>query len=281
VKEAKPDDFFIKPVPLGDFLTAVKQTLDKVEKNPVPGTKSAADWKEAHDPRVDELLAGMRRELRAEAVALLDGQGKTLSAAGKLPINLLSSLPASLAGLMEINSGLDQALGAPLESRLLFFKGKFKNLYAAQGGKGQALILVETTSSTAPFSEPAAQMIFRALEEISAFEIQGKTETPKASPEKDKTPLPVAPEPGSQKPAESSRAVEPKTLIETEVAPEELKKVEEHFEQVSKKRLAPQQVEEFWEAAMDDDEARRARRPNDINYDEARRLGLAPEEEPD
>jgi hypothetical protein len=161
----------------------------------------------------------------------------------------------------------------------MLFKGKSKNLYLAYAGAGRALLLIINPESTNTFSDPTIELIFHALEEIRAVENLDQLVSSIANPASAPVSQPVSPAADTQTLPASTKPSETVMPIESEVAPEVLKQVEEHFELVTQNRLAPKQVEDFWNAAMEDDEARNAMRPNDINYDEARRLGLAPDED--
>ena len=95
VAEAGAAAFFIKPIPMADFLDAVERHLGLVETllPPEPIAKEESET----TPELPDLLAGLRQELAAFAVLLLDDSGRVLARAGDLPetvneIALISSL---------------------------------------------------------------------------------------------------------------------------------------------------------------------------------------------
>ncbi len=280
VKEAKPDDFFIKPVPLGDFLAAVSQTLMQVKNKQAQQTLAGSNQGKQADQSLNEILSRLQKKLGAEAVALVKDQGITLTTGKKLPGGIIKSLPAEMTRLLAA-SDLAQTLGSTPEHSLLYLQGKAKQLIAASNGATQVLIITLNPGSAINFADPALQVIFQALEEIQASDRALKSQPSISKDAQESTARMAAVQPASPQPDVTPLPAKPAPPAESEIAPEELKKAETIFEQISQQRPAPEQVQEFWEAAMEEEEARRLKRPNDINYDEARRLGLTPEEDAD
>ncbi len=85
VAEAGADAFFIKPVPMADFLDAVERHLGLVETILPPEPIAPIVSDEALQLNLPDLLAHLRQDLDAIAVFLLGDTGRILARAGDLP----------------------------------------------------------------------------------------------------------------------------------------------------------------------------------------------------
>jgi CheY-like chemotaxis protein len=89
---------FDKPVPLADFLDAVERSLD-LERTILPPESPGDVLSAARQARLSDLLANFRQDMQARAVLLLNDRGLVLARAGDLydtsmEVSLLSALSA-------------------------------------------------------------------------------------------------------------------------------------------------------------------------------------------
>lgn len=86
VLAAGADGCFLKPIPVADFFTAVNRLLGPQEPPPLPD-ELIPRWEEAAPPvtTLSEILAKRRHDLDARAVLLIDGSGQVVARAGELP----------------------------------------------------------------------------------------------------------------------------------------------------------------------------------------------------
>jgi DNA-binding response OmpR family regulator len=93
------DAFFTKPIPMADFLDAVERTLG-LTRTILPAEQPHQQPQSGAHKSMAELLAGLRKDLHAQAVLLLNDRGHIKAQAGELPDpNLEVSLIAALMAI--------------------------------------------------------------------------------------------------------------------------------------------------------------------------------------
>lgn len=93
------DAFFTKPIPMADFLDAVERTLG-LTRTILPAEQTHQPPPSGAQKSMAELLAGLRKDLRAKAVLLLNDRGHIKAQAGDLPdANIEVSLIAALMAI--------------------------------------------------------------------------------------------------------------------------------------------------------------------------------------
>lgn len=117
---AGADAFFTKPIPMADFLDAVERTLGLVRTilpAEQPHQKPTTEQK-----GLAEVLVGLRRELSAQAVILLNDRGHIKAQAGELPDpNIEVSLTASLMAIYGAGQKVSSLLRHEMASSLHVF----------------------------------------------------------------------------------------------------------------------------------------------------------------
>ena len=248
VAEAGADAFFIKPIPMADFLDAVERHLDLVETILPPETISA-DEPEIHRGLPD-LLAGLRQGLEATAVLLLNDTGRILARAGDLPDRDIEvSLISYLLSIHAAGQKISPLIGQKIASNWTFFdEGKY-DLVFAPVGLAHAMLVIgkglaggDQVSKTVDIFSAARKEIEQVIGEISP-------ETA-ATQEQLATPL---------------EGIEQAT-----------KELEPLFKD-AKKKIKTAELNEFWDKAVDAHIA--PTKPDMLSYEQARQLGLTPEDE--
>jgi DNA-binding response OmpR family regulator len=252
VSDSGADAFFIKPVPMADFLDAVERHLGLVETLLPPEPIAAAN--DVIRVTMPDLLTNLRQDLNAKAVMLITDSGHVLARAGDLPDgNAEVSLLSSILSIHSAGQKVARMLGQKELSSWSVFNGGDFDLVFSPVGEGHAVLLigeglaaekqvVKTVSVTASARAAIEKALIENIEPLVAL---------KAKPE-------------------------PKTLP-LEAAEVSAKEMEPLFKDAGKK-LKPAEVDEFWTKAAKKHKA--PTKPDMLSYEQAKQLGLAPEEKP-
>jgi CheY-like chemotaxis protein len=248
VAEAGANAFFLKPVPMADFLDAVERQLNLVDTI-LPPEPIAAQEPEVRSSLPD-LLSGLRQALAAASVLILNDTGRILARAGGLPdTDDEIALISSLLSIHSAGQKVSRLIGQKTPSNWhVFDGGKYDLVFAPVGlmhamlviGKGIAgedrvLGTVETFSA-----------VRRKIEDLLI-------EVPEAPP---------VPQELKTAPLETAEQGE--------------KELGPLFKDV-KKKLKNTEVDDFWEKAAG--EHKTPAKPDMLSYEQAKQLGLAPEDE--
>lgn len=144
IKEAAPDAFFKKPIPMSDFLVAVEDCLGLVGS-----VRRASDAVEVANPPgqnrpgVGDLLVQLRHSLQARAVLLMDASGAVVAEAGQIrgadnQFPLLTALRSLYASAQNAAVLIDQDGG----DHVTLFSGSNLDAVFIPVGYGHALLLV-------------------------------------------------------------------------------------------------------------------------------------------
>ncbi len=247
VAEAGADAFFIKPVPMADFLDAVERHLGLVETL-LPPEPIARDEKEIQRS-IPDLLSGLRQDLSAMAVLLLNDRGRILARAGDLPDrDNEGALISSLVSIYSAGQMASHLLGQKTDSSWSLFEGGRVDLVFAPVGLTHAMLVIgegvagmeHAQHSMNAFSD-ARQNIERGLRDINPG-ISAVEEPPT-------TRLPVV--------EETTKEMDPLFT-------------DEH------QKLKPGEVDDYWDEAASTQKA--PSNPDMLSYEEAKHLGLTPQD---
>jgi len=249
VSEAGADAFFIKPVPIADFLDSVERHLGLVGTiNPpepiVPGEDAEIQYP------LPDLIVHLRQELDAIIVLLLNDKGLIQAQASDLPDgNEKVSLLSSLLSIYSAGQNVAHLLGQKVASNWYIFDGVPYDLVFAPVGMDHSMLVIgkdladeEQILKTMDKFSVACKKIEMTLGEIPA--------DPPAIHKSPSSPLEEV-DPGT-------REMGP-LLTET------------------RKKLKPVDVNDFWDKAADKHKA--PTEPDMLSYDQAKQLGLGPEDE--
>ncbi|MEZ0397146.1 MAG: response regulator [Anaerolineales bacterium] len=254
VANAGADAFFIKPVQIADFLDAVERALGLVETilppEPIAPPDEAADEERKTLP---DLLTGLRQNLEAKAVLLYDDGGRILARAGELPDSSAEvTLTVSLMSIFSAGQKIASLLGAAAAAAWHIFPGeRYDVLFSPVGTLHALLVVGEGLAETARLQEAmqlladSRSALLEALEAIGAAVALVEPAAPTA-----------------RKAAEEART-------------EPLEDLEPLLK--AKKKLKPQELDAFWEEAVDKTKA--PTKPDMLSYEQAKQLGLTPDVE--
>jgi CheY-like chemotaxis protein len=247
VAEAGADAFFLKPIPMADFLDAVERHLALVETILPPEPVAAIEPEVLHGMPVQ--LADLRHELAASAVFLLNDTGRILARAGDFPQESdESSLVSSLLSIQIAEQKLSRLLGSkPDPDRYIYHGASYDLIYIPVSTThamlviGKGLVGEDHRLKKVGIFTRARRNIERVIGAIPA----GVSKSPEA-------------------PATTQVSGEP-----------EANEMEPLLKDAHQK-LKPAEVDEFWDKAA---EAQKTPASSDmLSYDQARKLGLAPED---
>jgi hypothetical protein len=252
VAEAGADAFFIKPVPMADFLDAVERHLGLVETILPPEPIAAEEPAEQAPRSLPDQLATLRQDLEATVVLLLNDSGRILARAGDLPeVDAEVSLLSSLLSIYSAGQKVARLLGQNTFSNWSVFDGGDYDLIFAPVGDGNAVLAIgKKMADEARVMKSVS--ILTAGRTLILDAMQGKS-TPVATRQAAR----ATPAPAVEAPDTGVKDLEP--LLKE-----------------AKKKMKPAEVEDFWNKAASEHKA--PAKPDMLSYEQARQLGLAPDD---
>lgn len=250
INDSKADAYFAKPVPIADFLDAVERTLG-LTRTILRGGSSETLAEEQKRNSVADILIELRKNLKADAVLLLNGLGHVEAEAGALPdpnnrVSLLSALMGMFSAAQKAASLLERNV-TPLH---LFSGEKMEAIFLPIGTTyglflvGNGLADHKNLSVTMDRLSRAHTEILQALQKIG---VEGVVVS---GTEAD---VPASEEPGTQPESLSGEFMD-------------------IFNQVGKKT---DDAKSFWDSAVE--KGTTFAEPDKLTYDQAARLGLTPD----
>lgn len=271
VAEAGADAYFFKPIEMPGFLDTVQMLLGLRESAPTLKTKlqQAMDEAPPHpDPvRTGELgqflekrLADLRQETDAICVALLDEQGRLLGQAGDFTNECSTEqLILALASICKAAAKVTSLLGTGVPQDFINFLGPSSLYFLTHVGYSVGLLLVTPSATWDP----------ERLWKIQRTMRKAVLDLRHARPDWAAPPV-ATPEFAS---APSGQSSNPGPVIE--MPPLDLEAI---FGKVQPGALKTEEVDAFWESALDHP-AHKAGGTDEISFEQARQMGLAPKED--
>ncbi len=285
VTQAGADAFFFKPVEMSDFLDAVQDCLNIAAPAPITRPKGVpkTEGKETLAPAEKEVspiqgltdrLSSLRRELQAVSVVLMDEHSQVIARAGEIPeaidqIQLKASLITASKATVEISSHLS----ADIPRGVMYFPGRLYDLLITPVGPSAMLML---TLHPATWNDENVARLFR-LARSAGQDLQiillltGSERQPVPEIKASATEIPLS---ANTKPI-AKPAAEP--IAATPKDEDSLPELEAIFAQALNAQYNLEEIDAFWDAAAGV-EAGGANQGDGISYDQARQLGIAPEE---
>lgn len=239
---------FDKPISLTDFLDVVERSLG-LERIILPDESDD----DGRHQTLSNLLANLRQDVNAQAVLLLSDRGRVLARAGDLKD---SSMEASLlSALMAIYS-------AGLKVSHLMHQENLHNYHVFAGGVHDLLLIPVNAAYALLVAGNGLATTENVLETVSAM-LAVRNEVEKALKAIGAAPiLPEEAEEGKatyQEPATQGSSDEMARLLS------------------ARKKMSTGELEAYWEAAVEK-HSNAPTNPDVISYEQARQLGLAPDE---
>lgn len=278
ISEAGADAFFFKPIDINKFLDAVKRCLwsspatmslppvkreqaiispaTTVAENKAPDAAVVTEvTTEPAQPSLLDRLAELKHQLKAVAALLVNDAGQVLEEAGSaVDISTGSVLLSSLMQTFHASLLVSQAMAKGNNECLQYFAAPRQCIYVAPVGMNHALFVV----TAGYFGPDKLGMIYHSIH-LAVHDLQTI----------------LANDMGRMKEAEILPAELP---AEITVDQETLAGVEDMFSKVSKPGDG-QEVDGFWETLGEKGAAESPNEKNVLTYDQARDLGLAPDDD--
>jgi len=290
------DGFFRKPLDMGGFLEATRRCLDISANTPLTPLNSIPDAYvgsvqqkptgslstqpldamvgEAPRVTLSEIVVGLRQRVGAAAIFILDERGRIMAQAGDVPdLPLETEWAGPLMAVLSAGSKVARLVGNESLQHVMAFPGKDYHLVLAPAGEYALLVLVHPGRSALRMAvavEEAleAQQALREvlpgsepkLAELQEGGIPAEQALPATGPLPAIEPAVVVEEPESKLGAQS--LVDFEALISH-----------------SENELKNQDADAFWETLSTQGQPGPAANADALSYDQARKLGLAPDEE--
>lgn len=244
---------FDKPIPLADFLDVVERNLGLVRTifPPESDVKS-----EARRSRVSDLLANFRQDIKAQAVFLLNDRGMVMARAGDLrdssmEVSLLSALSAIFGAGLKIakfnrQESLEQyfVFGGGDHDLLMTPIDPTYSLLLAGNGLVNREVILDTMDAILALRKE----VERALRSMG---VTAELKEPASAPKKKSKTGGLSASPPSP---------EMEALLKS-----------------AKKKVKQNEMDDFWIKAAEK-HAGKSTNPEVISYEEARKMGLTPDE---
>lgn len=259
VADANADAFFLKPIETADFLDAVERALGIVEVS----TRIDYEAELAGDvpsESISERLTALRQELDAISAVLLDDRGRPVARAGDLPDasaenNLFPALMAAFSAADRIAHFLER--NPP--NNLAYYSGVKYDLFLTHVGDAYALLVVLNPLVLQADISILLGKVYKGLADLQKILTHMGVAMVADAPE-----LPYQVEPEDE-------------LIEIEVGAEP--ELEALLSDESGGALGETDLNAFWDKLADDEANRGITSADALTYEQARQLGLAPEED--
>jgi CheY-like chemotaxis protein len=252
--------FFYKPVDIAEFQAKVAGCLGEGRVEPAEVDRQQVEPPVEqispliNVPRLAEYLARLRQELNASCVWMIDSQGELLLQAGELPGQWHSpEWRASVIAARAACAIVMRSAKAGGSSGYLYFGGEEVDLHLVSLDRSLALLATTPQGQDRSPSSWMEQLLQARREVVAALEGASPT-----SPVK-------SPEVGI---AEQEERIDTGELVALDKA----------FQQVMVEPVDTQQADEFWDALAQGSGEGSTPANNSLNYEQARKLGLAPEE---
>ena len=282
ISEAAVEAFFFKPIEIAAFLDAVKSSLwsgseasalassekDRMAAtsptnavmNRIPEINVVAEAASLIPlPTLTERLSDLKQQVRAVAALLVNDAGQVLEEAGSaVEITTGSALLNALMHAYSTSLQVSQALGKGTSESLQYFATQRQCFYVTPVGPKHALFVV----TSGYFDPDKLGMINRCLQ-LAVQDLQAilaRETADKATGQEGSGKVPI------ELPAEIT------------VDQETLAGVENMFS-IASKTGDEAQADGFWEALEENDALEGTHDKNILSYDQARDMGLAPDED--
>jgi CheY-like chemotaxis protein len=213
-----------KPIEMTDFIDAVQRCLEAGETAPRRGGQQ-----DRSAGSLAQHLEHQCQAIAAAAVVLLDSGGEILGQAGdSAKAQMIMPLIPVLLEALGASARVSQALESATPDDLLCLSGAKIDLFAAHVGQPYALLVLFDAAAMGNTRARAARLVSTAVRELAVVLPQPGVARQPQKEEADELPIPRA--------------------GEVKKGSGELKSA---LEQASGVRLEPQDVEAFWEAAVE------------------------------
>lgn len=252
VAKAGANAFFYKPVNMADFLDAVERILGMVQTSlPVPV------FEDELTPQTQRgcgtILSELREKFQAQSTLLFDSQGQILARSGEiLDRDIETALLPALIAAFNASTDASQILGQIPVADLHWIPGKKAELYWTHISQTTGLLIVTPSLRDEKKRLDILRLIPDYARELGIF-----------SDENDETLRECA----------ETFHVESESIPEIE---EDTSELTELFDQVFASDNATNDVDQYWETAVDQEGQEISPNDGSLSYEQAKEMGLTP-----
>ncbi len=297
VRQLKVDGFFRKPLDMGRFLEATRRCLDiasgtpltplgglpeayvedarKKVTGPLPGPTSAPDSVETPHVTLSQIVVGLRQRVGAAAIFILDERGRIVAQAGDVPdIPLETEWAGPVMAVLSAGSKVARLVGNEISQHAMAFPGKDYHLVLAPAGDYALMVLVHPGRSALRMAVAVEEALDaqQSLREVLPGIPPMLTGVPEAAVPSEQVPASIEPQPVEA--LEDDLVVEPQSTLDRQ----SLVDFETLLSQ-SEEELKDKDVDEFWDKLSLKGQPGPTENPDALSYDQARKLGLTPNED--
>jgi len=267
---AGADAFFPKPVEMRDFLDTSSRLLGLVTQTPTMSIRQVVDLR---TDLFGEVLIGLRQDLAAFAVLLVDERGKILASAGDPTDDTLNDkvIPYLLSAANSIQR-INAALQTDTPENVISIKGSQYDLVVSPVPGYLLMVFLKhakTNVRLAVAFDAITNALFELQQKISEIDQDYPLTThPEVEQAISKTGPLTLPEP-----------IQVIDNRETEDAEVTSKDFDNLFSTVVKKKVKNEDADSFWDKATEKPSFSDSKEPGLLSFDEANQLGLTPRED--
>jgi CheY-like chemotaxis protein len=256
--EADADGLLFKPIEMDNFLGVVADSLGLGEIT--PPKPDEAHVEEPDGLSVDDLsirLLQLRADLGVKSVVLLDDRGRVIAHAGDSLNDLLEpTLVPSLMAALSTGAEVSRAIGVSSPEDLFFFAGSHYDVYLSHVGRSFAILII----SEADIESITPTAVLRHVRPLVNHLILLLAELDESS-------------------SDAVQEVDPKDSGAEDGEQEAVKDLDDVFSEAEKKEFSTGELSDFWDAAVEQHDVKPASDPGALSYEQARKMGLAPDDE--
>lgn len=248
--------FFYKPIEIADFIAAIRTIFSLPSAAPTPVENG-----ETRPPSLGDVLARLRQRAQAQAVFLIDDLGHAAAQAGEYrEFEPNAAFVPVLVTAANASRKLSHLLGSAQPESLIYIRGKQVDFLSAPVGKDLLLLLV--------LPQPAAGV----APSLTYAELRPELERLRVMLSDMGVAEQALHPPGVELPAASVEPIAMEISHDLEL---------EAIVQASQPRMVKtDDLNEFWEQVVVAEDIPPSTNPEVLSYEEARRLGLAPDSDP-
>ena len=236
-----------KPIDIPNFLEAVYRCLDREPEKGLQLNREGAP-----PVSLSEGLEAIYRKIGAAAIIFLDESGQILAQAGEAEkAEPVISLTPVLLEALGASVRLSQSMGETIPDDLFCCAGAGIELFAAHVGALNTLLFVFDAGVLGYTRARSVRLVREAVLEMSSF-----------------MPIFEGTQRSIQRKAGNPPGPQPENEAETTVD------LDAVFQQASKLSFDPQDVDGFWDTAVDQPDSNSAAGSDAISYDQAKDMGI-------
>lgn len=254
--EAGAFAFFEKPISLTDFLDAVERCLE-LQRTVLPSEEENDEDSDAHK-NLSGLLAKFRKNMDAQVIFLLSDKGHILARAGALQHGSLeASLLSALMGIFRAGRKISGYIHQETPLSYHIFPGGDQDVLLVPVSHTHAMVVAgERLAERKKILDLTDAMMMLKSEVEHVLNAMGV----------------VRPSPAKEEEYLAAEDI-PEEQIEDEISSDELEAL---FKQ--KTKIQTDEIKSFWDEAIDTQKTQEVE-PDKLSYEQARQLGLTPEDD--